>query len=1217
MFTNTLGNYKNSCTQRSTNPNPNPKPENKTLEISLKAFNERLNHLEKKLSSLEVPDVHKRAIESVEKIAKPIGTNGGLSKAVDSTGSREFSKRDSDNNCTTPTLKITNLHLNTDSPKNKKFADNFGEKKTDIGGLFDNFNKIKFDGLGALGKMKPNDDSLRSSPFNAGVKLSDKKFKTRHASRSMKEFQLKNIVNSNETNKESDCSLIQEKTNDMIKSFNYSNGVDLAHLESHTTKTLPISYNESIGHNKSNTQENDKSNLSKGRQRYIEQYHILKDTVGGDKLVNLKTKMNQYFHNNQQDCDNGGSREFEKNNEFAYVPFKKNDERSNIDENLMKYNQKYNRNNDHVNNEQNEHNKDWKIVGDDIASPGPTYYDTIFDQHYKKTPNAQISFLKNVLADNQDTAGNNNESCNESSKDQSSLNFQDKLQKETLLNTKNQTISGHLDFEDKKNTQASQQYLENSTNNTNHRQLDNFTRKDSRENIFQKRKRSQDVYSTCKPHNNNNSNQANINTNNAIDNKIRNQYNLCSSQDSGSKNKPKDEIKSRAKNYYSHYVNNYTKALKIDTKLDYKEKSEKVSEVRTSKNKSTTNNDNTGDNFNVVEIEKEKEKAIFLKFEEQLTVPSHKTIGGNYKYGDYNKKNLVNSVESEPSYQNCVEICSGGDNHNIVKIQAASGENKQNSDKLLINTPLKSKDSERIDHMKPFFITKKVKDATNNAINITPNNVNSPSKCSKMAVSPGQNLNTKSPISDDIIHTNISRIENILLQPQKSYSIQQKNQQQQQQDKSKCNGQTGNFDETKSPSLTNLSNHHKEKTIESKSNHTTKPSSTKEYLLSENLDPIAKTNTTPKSSSVVHKSQDYEKKLQNEGSSQSNHEDINVLEKTTPSSRICANQANKSNVHNIFDKTKNNLGLVKYKNDTITGYNNNFSGRNRSDSVDINKEQMEDKSVKKSPPQSGGENTILEAIKQFKYQDSSNDLILSNFISLSIGQYQIAKKIKSLVKTLPQKSLINSVTIPVNLNPNLSKTLIQDLDETLIRSEEAHAGKQYDKIIEVQIHNNLQKIGIRLRPFCIEFLRSLSKKFEIIIFTASVEEYANKVVDHLEEKLDLPEKVLTKRLCRQHCRYNERYYLKDLRIQNRKIEDMIIVDNLVYSFAFQVDNGIPILSFIDDKNDKELVRLEQILDTIRPFQDVRDFIRLNLRLNCFYNYLNRAHKGIKHGSMYS
>jgi CTD small phosphatase-like protein 2 len=56
------------------------------------------------------------------------------------------------------------------------------------------------------------------------------------------------------------------------------------------------------------------------------------------------------------------------------------------------------------------------------------------------------------------------------------------------------------------------------------------------------------------------------------------------------------------------------------------------------------------------------------------------------------------------------------------------------------------------------------------------------------------------------------------------------------------------------------------------------------------------------------------------------------------------------------------------------------------------------------------------------------------------------------------------------------------------------------------------------------------------------------------------------------------FFIKDLRIiKNRDLKDMVIVDNLLHSFGLQIDNGIPILEFIDNKDDKELEHLEKYL----------------------------------------
>lgn len=49
----------------------------------------------------------------------------------------------------------------------------------------------------------------------------------------------------------------------------------------------------------------------------------------------------------------------------------------------------------------------------------------------------------------------------------------------------------------------------------------------------------------------------------------------------------------------------------------------------------------------------------------------------------------------------------------------------------------------------------------------------------------------------------------------------------------------------------------------------------------------------------------------------------------------------------------------------------------------------------------------------------------------------------------------------------------------------------------------------------------------------------------------------------------------------------MLVDNSVYSFAYQLDNGIPILSYYDDPNDEELLHLMFYVKCLVDCDDVR------------------------------
>ena len=71
------------------------------------------------------------------------------------------------------------------------------------------------------------------------------------------------------------------------------------------------------------------------------------------------------------------------------------------------------------------------------------------------------------------------------------------------------------------------------------------------------------------------------------------------------------------------------------------------------------------------------------------------------------------------------------------------------------------------------------------------------------------------------------------------------------------------------------------------------------------------------------------------------------------------------------------------------------------------------------------------------------------------------------------------------------------------------------------------------------------------------------MLDHLDPQKQL----IAHRLFRNHCwQTEEGIYIKDLRIlKNRDLETVLLVDNAAYSYYFQLENGIPIIPFYDDK----------------------------------------------------
>ena len=171
------------------------------------------------------------------------------------------------------------------------------------------------------------------------------------------------------------------------------------------------------------------------------------------------------------------------------------------------------------------------------------------------------------------------------------------------------------------------------------------------------------------------------------------------------------------------------------------------------------------------------------------------------------------------------------------------------------------------------------------------------------------------------------------------------------------------------------------------------------------------------------------------------------------------------------------------------------------------------------------------------------------------------------------------------------KTLILDLDETLVHSSTSSIDKS-DIILNVDFDGLLYNIYVLIRPGAENFIKKISKYFEIVVFTASLSKYASPLLDKLDK-----DKNIKYRLYREHCTFLNGIYIKELKKLNRELKDVIIVDNSPLAYSFDVENGLPIKSWYDDKNDIEFEYLFPILEFLSKVDDVRDYIGLFVENN--------------------
>lgn len=125
------------------------------------------------------------------------------------------------------------------------------------------------------------------------------------------------------------------------------------------------------------------------------------------------------------------------------------------------------------------------------------------------------------------------------------------------------------------------------------------------------------------------------------------------------------------------------------------------------------------------------------------------------------------------------------------------------------------------------------------------------------------------------------------------------------------------------------------------------------------------------------------------------------------------------------------------------------------------------------------------------------------------------------------------------------------------------------------------------RPGVDEFLIEMSKHYEIILYTASLNKYADPLLDLLD-----PHKTIRTRLFRESCVYYEGNYVKDLSLLDRDLSKTIIVDNSPASYIFHPENAIDCSSFIDDPADLELKQIASFLKGVKDVNDVRAVCRM-------------------------
>ena len=150
-------------------------------------------------------------------------------------------------------------------------------------------------------------------------------------------------------------------------------------------------------------------------------------------------------------------------------------------------------------------------------------------------------------------------------------------------------------------------------------------------------------------------------------------------------------------------------------------------------------------------------------------------------------------------------------------------------------------------------------------------------------------------------------------------------------------------------------------------------------------------------------------------------------------------------------------------------------------------------------------------------------------------------------------------------------TIVLDLEDTLLNIK----------------MTDTRKLILNLRPGLISFLSGIKPYYEIISFSKFSKSYSNTIINYIQQG----RKLFDANLYREHCTLIGRKFVKDISRIGRDMKHIIMVDDLPENLEKFKANGILILSYEGEEQNKDRVLYELkkilILFCRLGFNDIR------------------------------
>jgi len=212
----------------------------------------------------------------------------------------------------------------------------------------------------------------------------------------------------------------------------------------------------------------------------------------------------------------------------------------------------------------------------------------------------------------------------------------------------------------------------------------------------------------------------------------------------------------------------------------------------------------------------------------------------------------------------------------------------------------------------------------------------------------------------------------------------------------------------------------------------------------------------------------------------------------------------------------------------------------------------------------------------------------------------------NFLRTLPElpRSLGREYVLPEQVRTSgrteYPITLVLDLDETLAhcsRNNSCWSSQPPDVIVNFE--DQPSQGNVHFRPFAKLFLEVVARSFEVVVFTASQQSYADKVLD----MLDPTGTTIHHRLYRPHCTKHRGAYFKELGLLGRPLSRCILVDNSPISCACNPDNSVLCRSWYGHALDRELLNLLALLEEAQQSSNIPRHLASRYGLHDYFQAL--------------